>query len=95
MKLDPDDFELSMKISRRARDDVGNQFLRSLLIHRLTTTLKAVLRRPLKPGGGLGLYCEACDLWQSMVQVPTFAACAGCGRRYRVELVIYEEIEDD
>lgn len=91
MPLNPDDHRLSMRISPRSRnpEPVG---LRSLLVHRLTSTVKAVLRRPLR-GGEFGLYCEPCDKWIHTPEAPESVCCQTCNRVYRVELVIYEEVQ--
>jgi hypothetical protein len=94
MPLDDDDYNLSMKISRRAHGEAaGDRDLRSLLVHRLTVTLKAVLRRPLGGGGKFSLYCEFCDRWESLVGAPAVASCSTCERLFRLEFAIYEEVE--
>lgn len=96
-KLDDDDWQLSMNVSRRSRLGAGgdeDSLLRSLLIHRLTPSLKAILRLPLR-GGKFGLYCEACDRWTNLIEAPPVARCPSCERMFRLEMAIYEEIDFD
>lgn len=98
MAMKPEDYELSMQISPRGKIDSAG--LRQLLVNRLTKTPKAVLRRSLRgpdraTGEPFGLYCEPCQTWWKRSQVPDVAVCGKCGRRYRVELVVYEQIPNE
>lgn len=93
--LGDDDYRLSMRLApRRARGEDPD--LRTVLLHRLSDTDKAVARRGLKDQNSIGIFCEPCGSWarhprgQSLPQVYT---CGGCGRRFRVETLVYEEIE--
>lgn len=97
MAMKADDYALSMGISPRGKID--SEDLRQLMVNRLTKTQKAALRRSLrgpdrKTGEPFGLYCEPCRSWWKRKDVPEIAVCGKCGRRYRVELVVYEEIEE-
>jgi hypothetical protein len=88
--LSPEDYHLSMAISPRGKIDPGE--LRSLLIHRLSDTDKAVLRRPLRQSG-FGIYCEPCSRWTKIGdEAPQEFTCFGCDTLYRVEFAIYEAI---
>lgn len=98
MAMKPDDYELSTQVSPRGKID--SDWLRQLMVNRLTKTQKAVLRRSLrgpdrKTGEPFGLYCEPCKTWWKRLEVPEVAVCGKCGRRYRVELVVYEEIKEE
>lgn len=91
--MTPDDHQLSMRISRRpARAAPELPGLRTLLVHRLSSTVKAVLRRGLRHGN-LGLHCQPCNEWFPMHEAPESVCCPTCKRLYRVELVIYEEVQ--
>lgn len=92
MALKPDDHRLSMRISRRGKIDSGE--LRTLLIHRLSDTDKAALRRPLRKAENLNLYCENCDEWTKVGPVaPQEWTCNGCGTLFRIEFAVYEAID--
>ncbi len=84
-----------MMISRRGRQPDPPD-LRSLLVHRLSGAVKAIVRRSLRNPDHLGVFCEGCDEWS----VPTFAGtpedftCEGCQRHYQIEMVIYREIDE-
>lgn len=92
MRMDDEDWALSMTISRRARNDVGNECLRSLLVHRLTVTLKGVLRKGLNSGRN-SVFCEACGRWQHVgTETPKIWQCQGCLRVYAIEFAVYEEV---
>lgn len=92
MRLEPDDYELSRKVSRRPRADDTEQ-LRSLLVHRLTVTMKAVMRRPLQPPRRVSMYCEECDKWFDSGAFPEVTQCPGCSNVYRLEFAVYEQVE--
>lgn len=87
------DYRLSMRISRRPkRTDLSNG-LRSLLIHRLTGTTKAVYRVQLSKEKA-NVYCEGCDSWMNDVGGPSdIITCEHCGCAYQMEFAVYEEIK--
>lgn len=87
------DFQLSMQISPRSRRPERNEGLRQLLVHRLTGTGKAVARMSLT-GGSIGIFCEGCKCWTRVEEFPLEFDCA-CGRSYRTEMAIFEEVEPD
>jgi hypothetical protein len=92
MPLKDDDYQLSMKIARRGKLDSPD--LRSLIVNRLTDTLKVILRRPLSDKArSYGVFCEHCQRWNNATEVPEELTCDGCNRRFRIETVIYAEIE--
>lgn len=91
--LDDDDYQLSMRVSRKPTRDSVENGLRSLLLHRFTLTLKAIGRRPLNPPRTESLYCEACQRWFRVEGFPEVTQCSGCQRYFRAELVVYEEID--
>lgn len=91
--LSDDDHQLSMRTSRRARQDPDD--LRSLLVHRLRNTLKAVCRLPLR-GGSESVYCEPCNRWTPLhAQPPSEWTCPRCSRRYAMEYAVYAEVDPD
>lgn len=96
MPLSPDDYTLSMKIGQRARRPGHNDGLRSLLVHRLSDTFKLIIRRSLRTEQ-LGWFCEDCDEWVQHESppdtMPARLQCPQCGRMYRLETAVYEEIE--
>lgn len=95
MPLSNEDHELSMVTARRGKIDSAD--LRQLFVNRLTATKKAILRRglrtDLKKPNPFGLYCEPCKRWWPRPDIPEIAVCGKCGRRYRMEFVVYEEIQ--
>lgn len=94
MALDGDDYRLSMKVSLRGKVDAAD--LRSLLVNRLSDTEKVVMRRPLRQIGKptMSAFCEPCDMWVDGPRgFPEEWDCPKCGRTYRVETVIYEEVD--
>lgn len=99
-QLSDSDYDLSMRLSPRAKSPRGKvdpESLRSLLIHRLSDTYKAVLRRSLRVdlGSTTSVYCEPCKRWSTANAegaTGTGFTCPSCDRRFRVELIIYEEI---
>lgn len=96
MPLDPDDYRLSMKISQKGRVEIPG--LRTLLVHRLTAGSKLVLRRPLRPrprDSEYALFCEPCGAWTREDAAAELTSCPGCGRSYRLEMAVYQEITDD
>lgn len=93
MPIDEDDYQLSMKVSRRAHEDPPG--LRSLLLHRFTITMKGIARRPLRaPRNDPSLFCEECGRWFRLGAFPEVTQCPGCGNVYRMELAVYEQVED-
>lgn len=95
--LNDGDWKLSMRLSRRGR--LNSDALRSLLIHRLSDTPKAVVRRSLRHElhNSLSVFCEACERWVSLPEgaITSEFGCTLCDRRFRVELVVYEQIKPD
>jgi hypothetical protein len=86
------DYKLSMTVSRRPRTPRPDEDqLRTLLVHRLTNTKKAVGRVSLRDGA-IGIYCENCRHWTRIDEFPVDFDCA-CGSKYRMELAVYEEVE--
>lgn len=87
------DYKLSMAVSRRPRTPRSDEDrLRSLLVHRLSETRKAIGRVSLRDGS-LSIFCESCQRWTRIDdEFPVDFDCA-CGSRYRMELVAYEEVE--
>jgi hypothetical protein len=86
-----EDYRLSMAMSPRGR--IPSDELRQLVVNRLSDTEKAVLRRSLSRDK-ISVFCEPCRRWTSAVNdVPDVYQCERCGRRYRIEFVVYEEIE--
>lgn len=87
------DWRLSMRISPRAKRDADNQGLRGLLLHRFSDTNKAVARVGLR-NHTISIYCEACDTWTRLDDFPLdYEYDCSCGRSYRAELVVFEEVE--
>lgn len=91
-RMDEDDWALSMRTSRRARDDANNAGLRSLLVHRLSVTMKGIARRALRRGQ-VSLYCEPCNRWASLDGFPAVTQCESCSTVYRLEFAVYEEVQ--
>ena len=91
-RLNDDDYQLSMRISQRPRGG-EREPLRDMLVHRLSDTLKLVFRRGLR-SNEVSSFCESCDKWQPGAgdALPAEVRCEGCGRTFRLELAIYEEI---
>ncbi len=87
--LDADDRELSMRIAPRGR---RNDNLRTLLVHRLKDTLKAVLRLSIATGR-TNVFCEPCGQWMVVEGFPAEWTCPRCQRKYAAEMIIYEEVE--
>jgi hypothetical protein len=93
MALDEDDYALSMAVSPRARQEENNLDLRSMLVHRLSDTAKAIWRRGLR-SDNTSAYCEHCRHWTRNVGIAQpLWTCARCARVYRIEFVIYEEVD--
>lgn len=97
-RLAPDDWKLSMRLSPRARNPEYNDGLRSLLIHRLSDTMKLTGRRALRREERVAWFCEPCDRWVTREDdltngLPTKVVCPDCERHYRLELAVYEEID--
>lgn len=94
MPLDDADYRLSGKISRRSPTLPDPPGLRTLMVHRLSDSFKAILRRALH-SHEISVFCEACEKWTHSKTLPGEWHCTTCDRRYRVEFVIYEEIENE
>ncbi|MET1006585.1 MAG: hypothetical protein ABWX96_13635 [Propionibacteriaceae bacterium] len=90
--LDPDDYQLSMKVSRKPKNAVDT-VLRSLLLHRFTITMKAISRRALRAPRDTGFFCETCNRWYRVDGFPEVTQCPGCNSYYRIELAVYEQID--
>lgn len=96
-QLDEQDWKLSMKTSYRALADEQNQGLRTLLVHRLTSTLKAISRLSLRTNI-CSVFCEACQRWVRVRSEKAFLVewtCPSCHRLYQMEYAVYEEVEQD
>ena len=93
--LGPEDHKLSMRISPRARDPRANEGLRSLLVHRLTEGAKLVWRRSLRDEDQGSFFCEPCGQWTRLDEPRVEITCHGCGRVYRAEFAVYEEMAED
>jgi hypothetical protein len=93
--LDAEDYGLSMRISPRARRDEDNEGLRTLMIHRLSDTTKAVARLSLR-GGHVSLLCENCTRWTQAPDdnFPTTWKCPECAREFEMEFAILEEVNE-
>ena len=87
---------LSMRISPRARRPEDNEGLRSLIVHRLSDTTKAVARISLR-GGNVSVLCENCTQWMPIPddEFPTRWRCALCERVFEMEFAVLEEINTD
>jgi hypothetical protein len=97
MQMSKDDYHLSMRISRRPRHETaGDESLRSLIVHRLSDTTKAVFRRSLRRGN-VSEYCESCDSWDKRHDegLPEEWRCRDCDRLFRLEFAVYEEILEE
>ncbi len=90
-----EDWSLSRAISRPARNPQDNEGLRTLLVGRVVEGPKGVWRRTLKDEDRGNFYCEPCDRWSRQDAVKEFLTCGRCGRVYRVETSILEEVVDD
>ncbi len=82
-----------MRISPRARREEDNEGLRSLVIHRLSDTTKAVARIGLR-SGLVSLLCENCDTWTGAPgdEFPMRWTCTLCERVYEMEFAVLEEV---
>jgi hypothetical protein len=90
--LSEEDYGLSMAVSRRPRIPRPDEDqLRSLLIHRLTNTKKAVGRVSLN-NGALAIFCEGCRHWIAVEEFPVDYDCQ-CGRKFVLEFCVYEEVD--
>jgi hypothetical protein len=89
--LSPEDYQLSMRVSRPARRPEDNQGLRSMIVHRLLEGPKAVLRFALRTGQA-SVHCEPCGVWTSVDDVLDVWQCPRCLREYEAEFVIYSEV---
>lgn len=97
-RLTPDDWRLSMRIGPRAHNPDDNDNLRSLMVHRLSDTMKTVARRGLRREYRVSWFCEPCELWVKREDdiaagLPMKVTCPTCDRHYRLELAVYEEID--
>jgi PHP family Zn ribbon phosphoesterase len=85
-----------MRIAPRAKRTVDNADLRTLLVHRLSDTEKAVARVSLRGEEGFSLFCEPCMSWTSREDDMRMAwKCPRCGRVYMTEFIVLEEVNDD
>jgi hypothetical protein len=91
--LSEDDYALSMTTSRRPKKSEDAVVLRSLLVHRLRDTFKAVFRLGRKHGRP-AMFCEYCGRWTSLQGPPPHEwRCLFCGHRYAIEYAVYGEVE--
>ncbi|MFJ4902791.1 hypothetical protein [Streptomyces sp. NPDC088727] len=100
--MDERDYGLSMRTSRRARAEAKNDGLRSLRVHRLRDSVKAVLRLPLKSNlatadtaNAYNVYCEPCDAWFTLPEWGEEVRCPkdGCGQLYALEFAVFSAIQ--
>jgi hypothetical protein len=94
-RLTDEDFKLSMAISPRSKRAKNNEGLRSLIVHRLVPGPKAVWRRSASDENKTSAYCEPCQLWARSIKLSEEFTCRGCGRVYRVEFAVLEEVVDE
>ncbi len=94
--LDGADWQLSMAISPRSRQEERNQGLRTLIVHRLSDTSKAVARVSLR-GHQVSVRCEPCQQWCRTPddEFPLQWRCPACHRLYQMEFAVLEEVHDD
>lgn len=91
--MTPEDHQLSMRVSPRARNETANLGLRAMLVHRLRPTRKAVWRWALRADTS-SVFCEPCLKWVPVNEEPEpFWTCPECGRLYEVEMVIFSEVQ--
>ena len=90
-RMAPQDYELSMRISRRPRREEPDRGLRSLIVHRLIAGPKAVFRVALRTGR-FSVHCEPCGQWFPVDDPLEEWQCDRCGREYEAELIVYSEI---
>lgn len=102
MSVEPRDYHLSMRLSRRARNAVDNKGLRSLIIHRLRDTAKAALRISIKQdiaaadrAEAYSVYCEPCGDWFKLPEWGEEVHHQKCGRIYVLEFAIFSEVEGE
>jgi hypothetical protein len=94
--LRPEDYQLSMRVSARAKDDRPD--LRTLLIHRLRPAPKAILRlsnsRDLATADmdRYGAYCEPCREWTRRPDWADDWECPLCGTLYRIEFAVFSAV---
>lgn len=95
--LNKPDHKLSMLISPRARRATHNLDLRTLLVHRLVDSYKAVLRRSNTRQDRVAILCEPCEKWvpaNGRADLPSEWECPHCARTFRIECAIYGEVEE-
>lgn len=70
--------------------------MRSLLIHRLSDTDKAVARLSFR-FGTVSMHCEPCQEWMPAPDddFQLRWTCPTCGRRYGMEFAVLEELDDE
>lgn len=94
MLLSVQDWNLSMKISRRSRK--GDPVTRSLLVHRLRTGAKAVLRLRLsaniETATSYGMHCEPCGRWLTCEAGGEEFVCPVCGGMYVLEFAVFARV---
>jgi hypothetical protein len=97
--LNKPDWKLSMQLSPRARRGETTE-LRSLLVHRLRSAAKAVLRLPLQANiatataGAYTVHCEPCARWFTLPDWGEEIRCDKCRRLYALEFAVFSEIKD-
>lgn len=99
MAISRRDYQLSMRLSPRARSGESNDGLRSLYVHRLRDALKAVVRLPNKTNivtadaGRYNVHCEPCGDWFVLREWGEEMRHDKCGRVYALEMAVFSQIE--
>jgi hypothetical protein len=97
MNMSPDDWKLSMLISKRPRRGDTENGLRNLLVHRLRSGPKAVLRVPLSKNldkvRRASIFCEPCGRWMGIDGDGDEYQCGECQRVYVLEFAVFSVIE--
>lgn len=101
MRLSSRDFRLSKSISPNGSRGAEQDTLRSLIIHRLRNTPKAILRLPLKKNiatatraANYSVYCERCQDWFTLPQWGEEVSHPACGRLFVLELAVFTAVPD-
>ena len=96
MKLSDADWQLSMHTSRRRREGEP-EGLRSLLVHRLRRSAKAVMRMRLSnnlaTSRDYGVRCEPCKKWVNTEGAGEEFRCPHCGGLYILEYAVFSRVE--
>lgn len=94
MRLSEEDYRLSMRASRKRKNPQEEpDGLRSLLVHRLRRSAKAVLRMRLseniETSNSYGVLCEPCKRWTYTEGAGEEVECPHCGRVYVLEFAVF------